>query len=383
MSWLFDLLASMLAAFYDFIPSFGFAIILLTFIVMILLTPLTLKGTRSMIKMQHMQPELKKIQNRYKNDRDKMNKEMMAFYQANGINPMGGCIPLLAQMPVFLVLYNVLRGLTRRQSDIGEASGWIAGQIGSGQTLTKVPDSTSVFFPDYLSQDSELFIDLSNKTEMLWLNFDLSRTASYFGLSAKVIPYLILMFLVFITSWYQQRQIRGRNTNQTINPQQQLIMKVMPFFLPIISYSLDAALVLYFVVSNVYRIGQQSYITRKLYGSDKEEPVVVLPKTPDSDEGDKKKKGSQKSASKSQKTPKKQSISTTAAKRNRTTAGQNRNDSQNNVRETRRRKRKESDEEVTRTENRPPSAQKGGGRTTPSGTTGSRGPQKKKKKKRK
>ena len=73
----------------------------------------------------------------------------------------------------------------------------------------------------------------------------------------------------------------GRNTNQTINPQQQLIMKVMPFFLPIISYSLDAALVLYFVVSNVYRIGQQSYITRKLYGSDKEEPVVVLPKTVD------------------------------------------------------------------------------------------------------
>ena len=132
MSWLFDLLASMLAAFYDFIPSFGFAIILLTFIVMILLTPLTLKGTRSMIKMQHMQPELKKIQNRYKNDRDKMNKEMMAFYQANGINPMGGCIPLLAQMPVFLVLYNVLRGLTRRQSDLGEATGWIAGQVGSG-----------------------------------------------------------------------------------------------------------------------------------------------------------------------------------------------------------------------------------------------------------
>ena len=98
MSWLFDLLASMLAAFYEIFPSFGFAIVLLTFIVMILLTPLTLKGTRSMIKMQHMQPEIKKLQNRYKHDRDRMNKEMMAFYQANGINPMGGCIPLFLSL---------------------------------------------------------------------------------------------------------------------------------------------------------------------------------------------------------------------------------------------------------------------------------------------
>ena len=388
MSWLFDLLASMLAFFYEIFPSFGVAIVLLTFIVMILLTPLTLKGTRSMIKMQHMQPEIKKLQNRYKHDRDRMNKELMAFYQANGINPMGGCIPLFAQMPVFLVLYNVLRGLTRRQSDIGEATGWIAGQLGSGQSLTAVSDSTSVFFPDYLSSDSQLFSDLSTKTEMIWLNFDLSRSASYFGLSAKIIPYLILMLLVFFTSWYQQRQIRGRNSNQTINPQQQLIMKVMPFFLPIISYSLDAALVLYFVISNVYRIGQQAYITRTLYGSDKEKSAVVIPEPLELSDNKDKKTISKKATSKNQKTPEKQTNLSTAAKRNRTTAGGNRNDSYKNSEKKqspkkRQRKQKEIRDVTEKGENRPPGAQKGGGRTTPSGTTSSRGSQKKKKKKRK
>ena len=80
---------------------------------MILLTPLTLKGTRSMIAMQQLQPELKKLQAKYKDDRQKLNEEMMAFYKEHNINPVGGCLPLLLQMPVFIVLYRVLHGLTQ------------------------------------------------------------------------------------------------------------------------------------------------------------------------------------------------------------------------------------------------------------------------------
>jgi len=221
---------------------------------------------------------------------------------------------------------------------------------------------------------------------MIWLNFDLSRSAGYFGLSAQIIPYLILMLLVFVTSWYQQRQIRGRNSNQTINPQQQLIMKVMPFFLPIISYSLDAALVLYFVISNVYRIGQQAYITRTLYGPDKEKSPVVVPEPIEESDNKNKKTTSKKSSPKPQKTLEKQSNSTSAAKRNRTTAGNNRNDSHNEKKQSpkkRQRKQNEIEDVLKKGENKPPAAQKGGGRTTPSGTTSSRGSQKKKKKKRK
>ena len=115
---MFDLIATTLAWFYDLWPSFGMAIVMLTLLIMVILTPLTLKQTRSMIKMQHIQPELKKIQNRHKGDREQLNKEVMAFYQANDVNPMSSCLPMFVQMPVFIVLYQVIRGLTRRLSNL-------------------------------------------------------------------------------------------------------------------------------------------------------------------------------------------------------------------------------------------------------------------------
>ena len=105
MDFLFDGIASALSFFYDITSSYGGAIILLTLAVMVIVTPLTLKSTRSMIAMQQLQPELRKLQVKYKDDRQKLNEEMMAFYKEHNINPMGGCLPLLVQMPVFIVLY--------------------------------------------------------------------------------------------------------------------------------------------------------------------------------------------------------------------------------------------------------------------------------------
>ena len=112
---MFDAIATVLAWFYSLIPNYAIAIALLTLTVMVLLTPLTLKGTKSMLQMQRLQPEMKKIQQQYKGDRQKLNEELMKFYQENKINPLGGCLPLLIQMPVFIVLYRV-RGLTRPAS---------------------------------------------------------------------------------------------------------------------------------------------------------------------------------------------------------------------------------------------------------------------------
>src|SRR5262245_13632520 len=104
---MFDLLATIMAWFYDVWPSYGMAIVLLTLTVMRVVTPLTLKGTRSMLELQMHQPELKRIQTQYRDDRQKMNEEMMKFYQEHKINPVGGCLPLLIQLPVFIILYNV------------------------------------------------------------------------------------------------------------------------------------------------------------------------------------------------------------------------------------------------------------------------------------
>ena len=408
---MFDVIAAVLAWFYGLVPSFGLSIILLTFVVMVVVTPLTLKGTRSMIKMQHLQPEMKKIQTRHKGDRDAMNKEMMAFYQANGINPMGGCLPLFVQAPVFMVLYQVLRGMTRRLSDAGADIGWVAGRLGAAEGLAAVPTNQQTFYPAYVDSGSELFADLSIETEMLFLGFDLSRSAGA-ALSQSVLeafPYLVLILLVFASAWIQQRQIRGRNPDATVNPQQQMLMKVMPFFLPVISFNLDAALVLYFVISNLYRIAQQAYITRTLYGPGGDsELVVVLPEKSDSsDKGSATGRAAGKAPKPTTK-PSTASPSSSAARKGRTMAGANRNDSQNTEdsssnedgsagspgfgrkskgpkpdakkKKAGRRSRGKAADKPTKIDKRPPAARAGGGRTTPPGTAGAHGAKKKRRK---
>ena len=257
--------------FYSLVPSYGVAIVLLTLAVMIVVTPLTLKSTRSMLQMQRLQPELKAIQTRYKDDRQKMNEELMAFYQENGINPLGGCLPLLVQLPVFLVLFRVVQGITRHATDFGLASGWMSGR-GSLQSSTTVglSDDDLVFDPENLPAESDMFVDLTQTNEMNFLGMDLSKTALDVAGANLVdaLPYFVLILVVLVSSLFQQKQIRGRNTGAQINPQQEMIMRILPWMLPVFSFTMPAALVVYFVISNLYRIGQQGYITRSLYSGE-------------------------------------------------------------------------------------------------------------------
>ena len=116
---MFDALAGALAFFYTLWPSYGGSIFLFTVAIMLVLTPLSIKSTRSMIRMQRVQPELKKLQTKYKDDREALNREMMAFYSANNINPFSSCLPLLLQMPVFIVLFRVLRDMASYRRSIG------------------------------------------------------------------------------------------------------------------------------------------------------------------------------------------------------------------------------------------------------------------------
>ncbi len=85
--------------------SWGFGIILLTFTIRLLILPLTFRSVKSMQKLQVLQPEMKKIQERFKEDRQRMNQEMMKFYQENKVNPLGSCLPLLLQIPFFISLF--------------------------------------------------------------------------------------------------------------------------------------------------------------------------------------------------------------------------------------------------------------------------------------
>ena len=103
------ILLKTLRFFYSLFPNYGVAIILMTLLIRLILYPLTLKQTRSMAEMQKLQPKLKDIQDRYRDDRQKMNEEVMKLYAKHKVNPLGGCLPLLLQLPIIMALYNTLR----------------------------------------------------------------------------------------------------------------------------------------------------------------------------------------------------------------------------------------------------------------------------------
>jgi YidC/Oxa1 family membrane protein insertase len=156
LSGVFDLFANVLALLYSMVHSYGFAITALTLVVMMVTTPLTYKGTKSMLQMQRLQPQLKAIQTRHKGDREKMNEELLKFYKANNINPVGGCLPLIIQMPVFFILFQVLRGLTRRVTNVGLQAGLAASGSLPGGSLIKADDPLNPFRPKYIEHDSQL-----------------------------------------------------------------------------------------------------------------------------------------------------------------------------------------------------------------------------------
>lgn len=240
---IFEFVATILDFFYGIVPNYAVAIIMLTLLVMVITTPLTLKGTRGMIQMQLMQPEIKKIQERHKGgDRQAMNQELMEFYQSNGLNPLGGCLPLLVQAPFFLVMFRVIQGLTSR-------------------------NEAGTFDPRYLSDDSHLHQALEGKSEMVSFGFDLAESTSD-ALGESIIhglPYVILLLVMIGAQYLQQKQVSARNTGGDMMPQQKILLRVMPAFFGVISINFPAALVVYWVTSSIFRIGVQAYITHSLY----------------------------------------------------------------------------------------------------------------------
>jgi len=283
---LFDGLAWLLAVYYTLGESYGVAIMLFTLTVMLILTPLTFYTTRSMLRMQTLQPEVKKIQAQYQGDRQRMNEEMMRLYQANNVNPLGSCLPILAQLPVFFVLFRLIRGLTRRVSDLGTNFGWRL-PFGEKNAVPNPNFDERTFNPEYLASDSELRVALESSTEMNFWGMDLSGslTDAFRDSFATALPFLLLIVLIGVTSYIQQRQIAGRRDPDTpINPQQQMIMKVMPWFLPIISIGFPAGLNLYFVSSNIVRVGQQAVITRRIYNPHRERQALIESTSEDDEE---------------------------------------------------------------------------------------------------
>jgi len=268
---MYQIIVRPLEFFYGIWPNYAGAIALLTLTIMIVLLPLTLKGTRSMLAMQKLQPELKKLQNKYRDDRQKLNEEMMRFYKENNINPMAGCFPLLLQMPVFFVLYRTIYDLINRSSfghDLGASA---AQYVKTGGAYEHFGN----FDAKHLDHGSRLWQDLHQTNEMhsFGMNLAESATKAWGQGLGHALPYVVLVIIVAGTSYYQQRQIAGRTDQSSVNPQQQMLMKIMPLFFSVISLTLPAGIVVYFLVSNLFRIGQQAFITKTMY-KDKEGNLI-------------------------------------------------------------------------------------------------------------
>ena len=258
---LFELTANTLNFFYTLIPNYAVAIALLTCAVMIITTPLTLKGTRSMIEMQRLQPEIRRLQVQYKDDRQKLNEELMAFYKEHEINPVGGCLPLLIQAPVFSILFYVVRGLTTEAKFVGVQ------KLLQDYNLDPPTIVTQGFRPKYLDSSTELYQSLVGQNQMDAFGVNLADTPAQ-ALSEgflTALPYIGMVAVIAFLSWYQQRQIMGRNPGAEVNPQQQMMMRIGPLLYVFFAFVSPAAIGVYFLVSTLWRVGQQHYITRALY----------------------------------------------------------------------------------------------------------------------
>lgn len=201
---------------HRFVGNYGIVIIIITILIKILFWPLTAKSYRSMKGMQKLQPKIMKLREKYKGDREAMNREMMQLYRTFKVNPMGGCLPMVIQIPVFIALYRLL---------------------------------------DYS-------LELRHTPFWLWIN-DLSAPDRLFQFAFKIplmqepsgIP--VLTLLMGATMFLQQKM-----TPTPGDPTQAKIMMLMPIFFTFIFINFPSGLVLYWLVNNVLSIGQQYMINR-------------------------------------------------------------------------------------------------------------------------
>jgi YidC/Oxa1 family membrane protein insertase len=264
---LFELFGLVLAGLYAVWPNYGFAITGLTVIIMLALTPITVKSTKSMLAMQRLQPEMKKLQAKYKGpeNREMLNQEMMKLYKDNGTSPFGACLPSLLQMPFLVVLYSLIRGLSylvpKGQSYTNAA----------GQTV-KCVAKAGCASPRYIPTSSQMHSALiaSNGQMHWWFGMDLSSlpfshhaTAGSASQAVLVLPYLVLIGAAMFLQYYQMKQMNSRNPQAAAaNPQMQQMQKFFPIIFGVIYLRVPAGATIYMVVSSAMRIGTQEFMFR-------------------------------------------------------------------------------------------------------------------------
>lgn len=306
---IFDLIAIPLGiiikVIYDLIKNYGLTIIIFTVIIKLLVLPLTMKSQKAMKKQQKIQPVIMELQKKYANDKEKLQREMMKVYQENNVSMMGGCLPLLIQMPILIGLYRVIQAPLQH---------FLRVDINAQATLDKVADIVSKMtaqFPDVIrdlaNQTPEILlrnyqIQLSTWSQMVngpgdswainfnFLGLDLAEVPSA-ALTAlmqgnfseiSVILLLLIPIIAILTTWLTMRQSQkmsgqtAQNNSNGDNPAQSM-SKTMNILAPAMTgffaFTLPSGLGIYWIVSNVLQLAQQQFLNS--YFEKKEADFVV------------------------------------------------------------------------------------------------------------
>ncbi|MHC4453160.1 MAG: membrane protein insertase YidC [Planctomycetota bacterium] len=215
-------LIKILNIFYGFIPNYGIAILLLTFMVKLILFPLTRKSQMSMFKMQQLQPLIGQLKAKYKGDKQRMGQEQMKLFKQHGVNPMSGCMPIMLQMPVFFALFRTLQlSFEMRQAPFVS---WIS--------------------------------DLSKPDTLLQLPFSLP----FLGDGLNLLP-IVMGIASFVQMKLTPKTVSGDDPQAKM---QQKMMQMMPIIFPFILYTMPSGLTLYWTTSTLISIGEQMFIRRSI-----------------------------------------------------------------------------------------------------------------------
>ncbi|UNC93730.1 YidC/Oxa1 family membrane protein insertase [Candidatus Contubernalis alkaliaceticus] len=199
-----EILFEVLLYFYELTGNYGVAIIILTIIVKVITFPLTNKQLQSTKAIQEIQPEIKKLQEKYKNDKEKLNEETMKLWKENKINPLAGCLPLIVQFPVLIAMFRLLQ------------------------------DTEALFLSKGIMEFDKMF-----------LIFDMTQRDTTF----------ILPILAGVSTFLQQRLM-------TTDQSQKAMLYMMPIMLFAFSISLPAGLAMYWVLQNLLSVGQHMLINK-------------------------------------------------------------------------------------------------------------------------
>jgi YidC/Oxa1 family membrane protein insertase len=230
-------IAWVLAGIYSVIPNYAIAILVLSVLWMLIISPLTLKSTRSMLAMQKLQPELKKLQEKHKDDRQAFAQAQMDLFREHNVSPFGSCLPMLLPLPIFFGLYRVITGLSHTVNGVAH--------------------------PKYLSPGTQMYKDIvAAGGHLKSFGIDLSLHAfSPHPSFWAALPYWILVIVLAGTGYLQSAQMMSRNPNAAANPQMRL-MKYLPVAFAVFFINFPAGVLLYYAMSNVCRIVQQDAMYR-------------------------------------------------------------------------------------------------------------------------